>query len=120
MTRDEVQAWLDAYTEAWRSYDATAISDLFAPDATYAFHPYEEPVRGTDAIVAVWLKEPDEPSSWDASYAPSLIQDRQAIATGETRYLNSGHVFSNLFELDFDTDGRCTRFVEWYVPHPSA
>lgn len=31
MTQDEVQAWLDAYVEAWRSYDPEAIgarSDL--------------------------------------------------------------------------------------------
>ena len=32
----------------------------------------------------------------------------------------SGDVFSNLFELVFDADGRCVRFVEWYVQHPSA
>ncbi len=29
-------------------------------------------------------------------------------------------MFSNLFELDFDAEGRCTRFVEWYVQHPSG
>ena len=114
-----MQAWLDAYTQAWRSSDAAAIGDLFAPDATYAFHPYEEPVRGRDAIVAAWLQEPDEPASWEASYASSLISGQRAIATGETRYLKTGHVFSNLFELEFDVDGLCMRFVEWYVPHPS-
>jgi hypothetical protein len=29
-------------------------------------------------------------------------------------------VFSNLFELEFDAQGRCARFVEWYVRHPAA
>jgi ketosteroid isomerase-like protein len=120
MTSNEVQAWLDAYQEAWRSNDEAAIRELFARDATYAFHPYEDPLRGSDAIVAAWLQEPDEPSSWEASYAPSLIEGQRAIAAGETRYLKRGRVFSNLFELEFDTDRRCTRFVEWYVEHPSA
>jgi hypothetical protein len=120
MTRDELQTWLDAYTQAWRSNDPAAIRELFAPTASYAYHPYEAPVRGRDAIVAAWLREPDEPSSWEAAYAPSLIDGRRAIATGETRYTNDGHVFSNLFELEFDGEGRCTRFVEWYVEHPSA
>jgi ketosteroid isomerase-like protein len=120
MTKDDVQAWLDAYQNAWRSNDQAVIRELFAPDATYAFHPYDEPVRGRDAIVAAWLKEPDDPSSWEASYAPSLIQGRRAIATGETRYLESGPVFSNLFDIEFGDDGRCTRFVEWFVEHPSA
>ena len=39
----------------------------------------------------------------------------RAIATGETRYLEDAKVFSNLFELEFDADGRCTRFVEWFM-----
>jgi hypothetical protein len=120
MTRGEVQAWLDAYVKAWRSNHEAEIRDLFAPDATYAFHPYEQPVRRADAIAAAWLDEPDEPTSWEASYAPSLIDGERAIATGETRYLTSNRVFSNLFELEFDADMRCTRFVEWYVPHQSS
>jgi ketosteroid isomerase-like protein len=120
MTHEEVQAWLDAYKAAWRSNDEAAIRELFASDAAYAFHPYDEPVRGRDAIAAAWLQEPDEPASWEASYAPSLIHGQQAIATGETRYVKTGQVFSNLFELEFDPDGRCTRFVEWYVLQPQA
>ena len=118
VTRDQVQGWLDAYLRAWRSNDEATIRGLFAPDATYAYHPYDEPLRGRDAIVAAWLDEPDDPASWEASYAPSLIDGRRAIATGQTRYLESGDVFSNLFELEFDADGRCTRFVEWFMKHP--
>ena len=29
-----------------------------------------------------------------------------------------GEVYSNLWQLTFAPDGRCTRFVEWYVLHP--
>jgi hypothetical protein len=81
------------------------------------YHPYDdEPIRGRDAIVAAWLGDRDEPGSWEASYAPSLIEGDRAIATGETRYQN-GRVFSNLFALTFDADGHCTRFVEWFMEH---
>jgi ketosteroid isomerase-like protein len=118
VTREQVQAWLDRYVDAWRSYDEAAIRDLFAEDATYAYHPYDEPERGREAIVAAWLHEPDAARSWDAAYAPSLIEGDRAVTTGETRY-RDGRVFSNLFELSFDADGRCTRFVEWYVEHPA-
>jgi ketosteroid isomerase-like protein len=117
-THDDVQAWLDRYVAAWRSYDAAAIGDLFAADAVYAYHPYDEPLRGREAIVASWLGSTDEPGSWEASYAPSLVEGRRAVATGETRYAE-GRTFSNLFELELDDEGRCTRFVEWYVEHPS-
>ena len=33
MTREGVQAWLDAYVAAWRTYEG--ITDLFSPDAEY-------------------------------------------------------------------------------------
>jgi carbonic anhydrase len=115
VTREQVGSWLDAYVAAWRSYDEDEIRALFAPDATYAYHPYDEPLQGVDAIVADWLREPDEPGSWEASYAPALIAGDRAIATGLTRYPARGRVFRNLFELEFDAGGRCVRFVEWYM-----
>ena len=57
------------------------------------------------------------PARGEASYAPALIDGDRAIATGETRYTD-GEVFSNLWELEFAPDGRCSRFVEWYMLHP--
>jgi ketosteroid isomerase-like protein len=120
MTRDEVQGWLDRYVEAWRSYDADAIGELFADDATYAYHPYDaQPLRGRAAIVAGWRGEQDEPGSWEARYEVSLLEGDRAIARGETRYA-SGPTFSNLFELRFDDAGRCAAFVEWYMEQPRS
>jgi ketosteroid isomerase-like protein len=119
LTAERVQAWLDAYVEAWRSYDRDAIAGLFASDAAYAYTPYDEPLRGRDAIAADWLGDRDEPGSWSATYAPLLVAGDRAIATGETRYA-SGRVFSNLFAIRFDADGRCAEFVEWYMEHPAA
>ena len=115
--REYVQRWLDAYVTAWRTSDEEAIRAMFSPDATYAFHPYDEPLRGADAIIDAWLSERDEVGSWEAEYAPAMLEGNAAIATGETRYAD-GMVFSNLFQLEFDDEGRCTRFVEWYVHHP--
>ena len=116
---DTVQAWLDAYLEAWRTYDRDAIADLFSLGASYAYHPYDEPLQGRAAIVADWLDERDEPGSWEAAYRPLLIAGDRAVATGETRYAN-GKVFSNLFVLSFDDDGRCLDLVEWYIEQPRA
>ena len=112
-----VQAWLDAYLAAWRTYDRSAIAELFSVDASYAYHPYDEPLQGRDAIVANWLDERDERGSWEARYRPLLIAGDRAVATGETRYTD-GRVFSNLFVLHFDGDGRCSDVVEWYVEQP--
>jgi ketosteroid isomerase-like protein len=116
-TREQVQAWCDAYVEAWRTYDEAAIGALFTADATYAYHPYDEPLRGREAIASSWLGDRDEPGSWEARYAPLLIEGDRAIVTGETSYTN-GRRFSNLWVLDFDGDRRCSAFVEWFMEQP--
>jgi hypothetical protein len=116
-TREQVQAWCDAYVEAWRSYEPQAIGDLFSAEATYAYHPYDDPLRGREAIVSNWLGDRDEPGSWEASYAPLLIDGDRAIVTGATSYTN-GRRFSNLWVLAFDGDGRCSDFVEWFMEQP--
>ena len=112
MTREGVQAWLDAYVAAWRTYDG--IADLFSPDAEYRYHPYDEPLRGADAIAADWERE--DPESWEARYEVQLVDGDRAVATGETRYAE-GRTFSNLFVLAFDGQGRCRSFTEWYMEH---
>jgi hypothetical protein len=120
MTPDSLQAWLDAYVAAWRSYDPAAIRALFTEDATYAYHPWDaegEIVRGRDAIAASWLEEPDEPGTWEAAYRPGLIAGDRATAVGVTRYPKDGTVFDNLWELRFAGD-RCAEFVEWYMERP--
>lgn len=112
---DHVQKWLDAYVEAWRTYEG--IADLFTEDAEYRYHPYDEPLRGREAIAADWLKEREDPGSWEARYEPLIVDGDRAVATGETRYAE-GRTFSNLFVLAFDGEGRCREFTEWYMEHP--
>ena len=118
-TKVQVQAWLDAYVAAWRSYERDAIVALFTDDVSYAYHPYDEPLLGAEAVAGSWLAERDEPGSWEAEYAPALIAGDEVIAIGETRYTD-GEVFSNLWQLEFAPDGRCSRFVEWYLRHPAG
>src|SRR2546430_1006359 len=52
--RDAVAGWLDRYIEAWTSYDRERIGELFAEDAAYRYHPFDEPIRGREAIVDSW------------------------------------------------------------------
>jgi hypothetical protein len=116
-TKVQVQAWLDAYVAAWRSYERDAIVALFTDDVSYRYLPFDEPLRGAEAVADSWLANRDEPGTWEAEYAPALVSGQEAIVTGETRYTD-GEVFSNLWQLEFAPDGRCSRFVEWYLRHP--
>lgn len=125
MTRDDAGRWLQKYVEAWRSYDAGAIGSLFAEDAQYRYHPYDEPVRGRDAIVASWLEEGqrDEPDAWQADYHVVAVDGTVAVATGTSTYLTPNgdidRIYYNNFVLDFDDAGRCRSFTEYYLQKPS-
>lgn len=123
MTHDDVQRWLDAYVEAWHTYDAEAIGALFAADATYRYHPYDpEALVGREAIVADWLRSPDADGTWTAHYEPWVIEGDRAVAIGESRYVTADGTFRDLYYnawlLRFDAGGQCSEFVEYYMPLP--
>ncbi|HYY79143.1 MAG TPA: nuclear transport factor 2 family protein [Actinomycetes bacterium] len=122
--REVVAAWLDAYVAAWRSYDPDAIGALFSEDATYAYHPWEEPLRGRTAIVSDWLANQDPPGSWEAAYQPVAVDGDVAVATGRSRYLEAdgslAREYWNCYLLAFDDQGRCRQLTEWFMLRTEA
>jgi ketosteroid isomerase-like protein len=123
VTHDDVQRWLDGYVSAWRSLDPAEIGALFSPDATYRYHPYDEPITGREAIVADWLESPDAEGTWQAHYEPYAVEGDRAVAVGESRYLEPDGAFRtlyyNLWTLRFDADGRCAEFIEYFNELPA-
>ncbi len=94
MDRSDVAKWLEAYVEAWKSYDRAQIEALFSEDVRYRFHPGDEPVVGRDAVAEAWLGEGDhagaptrdEPGTYDAatSRSPSTATRRWPPARAPT------------------------------------
>jgi ketosteroid isomerase-like protein len=135
MDRSAAQAWLDAYVEAWKTYDADQVAALFAEDATYRYHPYDpdnETVRGRDAIVSDWIKPDgnastrDEPGTYDGHYEPWAVDGNRVVAVGWSRYwtdatrANLESAYLNVFLIEFDGENRCRAFVEYYMKEPDA
>jgi ketosteroid isomerase-like protein len=114
------QDWLNRYVAAWRSGKAEDVGALFSDDVVYSYRPYTEPVRGREAIVADWLRDPDDPGSWDAEYHPVAVDGDTAVSVGESRYPHEGKTYSNVFVCRFDADGRCTEFGEWFMQPPKS
>ncbi len=110
--------WLTDYVAAWRASDHDQIVALFAPDATYRYSPWRDPIVGAAAIAEAWLKEPDDPDSWSAHYEPLAVDGDLVVSTGQTDYPEEGHTYSNMFVLRFDDQGRCREFTDWYMRHP--
>jgi SnoaL-like domain len=117
MTRDDFARWLDAYVDAWRTYDPGAIGALFSEDAQYRYRPWDEPLSGREAIVADWIADQDEPGTWTAEYLPFAVDGQEAVATGVSRYDNAEgkREYHNVFLCRFDAQGRCREFTEVFA-----
>jgi hypothetical protein len=130
MTPDDVQAWLDRYIEAWKTYDPAKIGALFSADAEYRYHPWDAPIVGRDEIVRSWIEPEgpnssrDAPGTYEARYEPFAVADREAVAIGWTTYLRAdGEVertYDNCFLLRFGDDGSCRSFTELFMLRPEV
>lgn len=122
--RAAVERWLAAYVAAWKSYDREAIAALFAEDAAVRYHPYDEPIRGRDAVVESWFgsgegaPSRDAGGTYDATYHPVAIDGDLAVAVGASTYTDPAVVYDNCFLVRFDADGRCREFTEWFMERP--
>jgi ketosteroid isomerase-like protein len=127
--REQVQAWLDAYVAAWKSYDREAITALYSEDASCRYHPWDEAIVGRDAIVESWFgagegapgKDPE--GTYDGAYIVAAIDGDLAVVTGTSIYSREpgGPVettYDNCWLIRFDDSGRCQEFTEWFMKRP--
>ena len=135
MDRSAAQAWLDAYVEAWKTYDRNQVEALFAEDVTYRYHPFDpedEVLRGRDAVVNGWL-EPDGNAStrdaegtYEARYEVYAVDEERVVAVGTSTYYQDttrgkpDRVYDNVFLIEFDGAGRCRDFTEYFMKEPDA
>jgi ketosteroid isomerase-like protein len=123
--RDAVERWLADYVAAWKSYDREAIGALYAEDAVCRYHPWDEPIRGREAIVESWFGEgegapaQDAEGSYEGEYRPVAIDGDLAVVVGVSTYTDPPVIYDNCFLIRFDDSGRCREFNEWFMKRPS-
>ena len=127
ITHETVQAWLDAYSRAWETYDPEQIAALFSDDAEYRWHPADEPEKGGDTIVEAWLNpggnasDRDAPGTYLGEYRPYAVDGHRAVAIGTSTYWSDAsrskvaRVYYNNWLLEFDDEGKCSSFTEYYM-----
>lgn len=122
VSTQRVAAWLDAYSRAREAHDTQAISTLFSQDATYRYHSWDAPVRGREAIKALWLKEQDAPDTCEEHYETLVVDGELAVATGRIRYLGPDRSvqqqYFSCLVVRFDGADHCTEFTKWYMKPP--
>ena len=133
MDRPTVQAWLDRYSRAWETYDPAEIGELFAAEATYRYHPWDEGsavMHGRDSIVKSWVAPDGVASGHDAEgtyegrYEAFAVDGDRAVGVGRSTYWHDVTratvrvIYHNVFLLEFDADGRCRSFTEVFAEQP--
>jgi ketosteroid isomerase-like protein len=113
MDRIGFEAWIGAYERAWRTAGVEALKELFTEDATYRMSPYAEPVRGLEAIGALWEREREGPGErFEMSYEVVAVDGETGVARIEVAY-GSGAAYRDLWVVRFAANGRCPAFEEW-------
>ncbi|WP_375399599.1 nuclear transport factor 2 family protein [uncultured Amnibacterium sp.] len=117
-SRDAVDDWIHRYLVAWDSNDPDDVRAIFTPDAAYRFHPWDEPLRGVDAIIAQWTGEArDEAGDHAFTWSVIAVDGPTAVVQGRTRY-DDGDVYDNLWVIELTDDGLARAFTEWYMEPP--
>jgi hypothetical protein len=109
--------WVEGYIHAWDSNDPSEIGALFTESALYYTEPFAKPWRGREEIIEGWLERKDEPGQATFDWRPLVVTAKTAVITGTTTYRDPARVYSNLWIVRLDAEGRCHEFTEWWMEH---
>ena len=113
-----VQAWVDAYAQAWRDRDADAAAKLFTDDSRYHDHPLREAHRGAEGVRSYWANVTSTQDRVDVRMGRPIESPdaRHAAVEFWVRMLNGGAEVTliGILFLRFAEDGRCEELRETY------
>lgn len=125
MTEAELSRWLDAYGRAWERQDPDAAASIFTEDGTYAWGPFNEPIRGREAIRAAWQHATQgQQENIRFGYEVLAVTDERGIArwwasmTG--RSTGRPVKMEGIFLVTLSPSGECEVFREWWNEDPPA
>jgi SnoaL-like domain len=115
MTAERFSAWIDRYENAWRTAGTEPLRDLFTAEATYLPAPFDEPLRGLEAIATFWDVEREGPDeAFTMSYEMVAVDGATGVARLEVRYGEpEKRTYRDLWIIELDEAGLCTAFEEW-------
>ena len=118
LTHGDGQDLLDRYKEAWERRDPDRAMELFSDDAEYRDDPFEEPIRGANAIRALWNDVAASQAHVEFDAENIWVVGSTVLASWHaafTRRENGERVrLRGFMTLELDEEGRVRRFREWY------
>lgn len=118
MKLERFQNWLTQYGRAWETRDPVAAGTLFAEDGIYQVTPFEEPMRGRDAIYEYWKGATELQEDIHFRYEILAVSEYLGVARWQTSFarIPSGIrvQLDGIFVVALDGENCCTVFKEWW------
>jgi ketosteroid isomerase-like protein len=115
---------LEAYGLAWSTFDGDAWVAIFSEDAEYHGDPFGEPLVGHNALRAFLLESARTQREVDFTVERHWVSGSTVLAAWHaswTRRSDGGLTRSSGFiAADVASDGRISRFREWWMMTPTA
>ena len=118
LTHQHFHGWMETYSRASAENDPQGSAGLFAQDARYYESPFDEPMIGRDAIFDYWNIGAQNLHDKESTFEILSVQDNRGIAHWGSKFtaIESGkHLeLDCLFVVEFDDEGLCQIFREWW------
>ena len=119
---EAARRWLEAYGHAWEERDPDAAAGLFTEDASYAWGPFEEPLRGREAIRGRWAEATEVQR--DVRFGSEVlgVVDAGAVARWWCTFAvgEASIELEGIFLVALTADERCRDFREWWNERASS
>jgi SnoaL-like domain len=114
---DRLDSWLQRFARAWEARDPDAAAALFSEHGSYRETPFDEPLRGAEAIRTYWSNLPPARSDIRFAYEMLAVTDQWGIAHWHGSYTPIDRAtrleLDGILLVSLDDDGRCEDFREW-------
>jgi SnoaL-like domain len=118
VTIEDLSSWLDAYGRAWEGRDADAAAALFTDEATYQWGPFEEPLRGREAIRERWASAVEAQADVSFGHEPLVVGGGRGFARWWVSFAvpvaRQRVRLEGIFEVALNDDASCREFREWW------
>ena len=117
-------AWLEAYGEAWRTFDGDSWVALFTDDAEYHEDPYGPPLVGHNALRAYLLDAAASQRDVEFTIEQHWVSDTTVLAAWHASFnrRSTGRIvrLAGFLTAEVAPDGRVSRFREWTRSAPDS
>jgi len=112
------RGWLEAYRKAWEERNPQIVVKLFSTDAICRESPFEEPIRGLDAILDYWAHVPKTQDQVRFDYEILAVSGETGIARWRASFQRIPTKvqvsLDGIMVVRFNAENQCVLFEEWW------